>query len=76
MPDPPQQILEHMNESGVYSESDLAPFHRRLTDLRNIVQADKSSGKHHDAMTKLLERELNQCGPSAPVHPSPATPRR
>lgn len=29
-----QQILDHMNESGVYSESDLAPFHRRLTDLR------------------------------------------
>ena len=29
-----QQILDHMDESGVYNESDLAPFHRRLGDLR------------------------------------------
>lgn len=29
-----QQILDHMDESGVYNESDLAPFHRRLSDLR------------------------------------------
>jgi hypothetical protein len=50
-----------MNESSVYSEADLAPFHRRLRDLRNIVQDDKSSGKHPEAMAQLLERELNQC---------------
>ena len=29
-----QQILDHMDESGVYNESDLAPFHRRLAELR------------------------------------------
>ena len=29
-----QQILDHMNESGVYNEADLAPFHRRLAELR------------------------------------------
>jgi hypothetical protein len=51
-----------MNESAVYSESDLAPFQRRLNDLRKIVQDDKDSGKHPEAMTKLLERELHQCG--------------
>lgn len=57
-----QQILDHMNESGVYNESDLAPFHRRLTDLRHIIQTDVDGGKHPLAMTKLLERQLSECG--------------
>ncbi|KAI0766922.1 hypothetical protein BD413DRAFT_605683 [Trametes elegans] len=56
-----RQILIHMDESGVYNESDLAPFHRRLAELRNIVQHDMDSGKHPPAMTKLLERQLNEC---------------
>ncbi|KAI0731195.1 hypothetical protein C8Q76DRAFT_612641 [Earliella scabrosa] len=56
-----RQILDHMDESGVYNESDLAPFHRRLAELRNIVQHDMESGKHPPAMTKLLERQLNEC---------------
>lgn len=56
-----KQILNHMNESGVYSESDLAPFQRRLNDLRQIVQHDAETGKHAEALTKLLERQLNDC---------------
>ncbi|KAF7797505.1 hypothetical protein EIP86_008705 [Pleurotus ostreatoroseus] len=54
-------ILDHMNESGVYNESDLAPFHRRVAELRSIVQQDAESGKHPEAMTTLLERQLNEC---------------
>jgi len=50
-----------MNESAVYNESDLAPFHRRLGELRQIVQHDAASGKHPEALTKLLERQLNEC---------------
>lgn len=57
-----QQLLDHMNESAVYNESDLAPFHRRLGELRDIVHSDIKSGKHPEAMTKLLERQLNECG--------------
>ncbi|OCH87511.1 hypothetical protein OBBRIDRAFT_796116 [Obba rivulosa] len=56
-----RQILDHMNESGIYNESDLAPFHRRLSELRQILQHDVESGKHPVAMTKLLERQLNDC---------------
>ncbi|GBE86373.1 UPF0662 protein [Sparassis crispa] len=56
-----RQILEHMNESGIYNESDLAPFHRRLVELRSIVQHDMDSGRHPVAMTTLLERQLNDC---------------
>lgn len=57
-----QQILNHMNESAVYNESDLAPFHRRLNELRQIVQHGTQDGKSPDAVTKLLERQLNECG--------------
>lgn len=51
-----------MNESAVYNESDLAPFHKRLQELRAIVQHDSESGKHPKALTTLLERQLNECG--------------
>jgi chromosome segregation ATPase len=51
-----------MDESAVFNESDLAPFHRRLAELRQIVQQDAAAGKHPDALTKLLERQLNECG--------------
>ncbi|TFY72015.1 hypothetical protein EVG20_g995 [Dentipellis fragilis] len=57
-----RQILDHMNESAVYNESDLAPFQRRLNELRNIIKHDAESGKHSEAMTKLLERQLGDCG--------------
>lgn len=56
-----RQILDHMNESGIYNESDLKPFDQRLFDLRQIIQADVESGKHPLAMIKLLERQLNEC---------------
>ncbi|KAG9312867.1 hypothetical protein JVU11DRAFT_6300 [Chiua virens] len=56
-----RQIITHMEESGLYNESDLAPFQRRLGELRSIVQQDAESGKHPVAMTKLLERQLNEC---------------
>ena len=62
MPFTPQQILNHMNESAVYNETDLAPFHKRLGELRQIVQQDGEHVKHPKALTKLLERQLNECG--------------
>ena len=52
-----QQILEHMNESAVYSESDLAPFRRRLKDVRQIISQQSS----RNAITKLLERQAKEC---------------
>ncbi|KAF9054443.1 hypothetical protein BJ165DRAFT_1382078 [Panaeolus papilionaceus] len=56
-----RQILNHMNESAVYNETDLAPFHKRLADLRHIIQSDAESSKHPKAITKLLDRQLNEC---------------
>ncbi|KAG5642626.1 hypothetical protein DXG03_002464 [Asterophora parasitica] len=56
-----RQILNHMNESAVYNESDLAPFHRRLGELRNIIQHDGECGKHPKSLIRLLERQLKEC---------------
>lgn len=56
-----RQLLSHMEESAVYNESDLAPFQRRLSELRHIVQQDAEGNKHPEAMTKLLERQFNEC---------------
>lgn len=57
-----QQILNHMNESAVYNETDLRPFQKRLAELRQIVQQDAEHAKNPKAVTKLLERQLNECG--------------
>jgi hypothetical protein len=58
-----QQILNHMNESAVYNETDVAPFAKRLAELRQIVHQDGAeSNKHSKAITRLLERQLNETG--------------
>lgn len=51
-----------MNESSSFTESDLKPFRARLNELREIVQHDRTSSLHPEAMTMLLERKLNACG--------------
>jgi hypothetical protein len=51
-----------MDEPSLYNESDLAPFRRRLNDLRTIIKSDSESGKHPEAMTRLLERQLWNSG--------------
>ncbi|KAG8745649.1 hypothetical protein FRC10_007346 [Ceratobasidium sp. 414] len=56
-----RQLLGHMNESAVYTESDLKSFRTRLDELRDIVRKDTESGLHPPAMTKLLDRKLNEC---------------
>lgn len=56
-----RQILDHMNESGVYNEGDLKPFHNRMAELRQIIKNDEESKRHPKAMIKLLERQLKDC---------------
>jgi hypothetical protein len=50
-----------MNESSVFSEADLKPFQQRLSELHEIVRRGIEKGEP-EAMTKLLERQLNECG--------------
>ncbi|TFK74944.1 hypothetical protein BDN72DRAFT_955296 [Pluteus cervinus] len=58
-----RQILNHMNESAVYNESDLLPFRRRLGELRQIIQVDVESttGKNPKPLVELLGRQLSEC---------------
>ena len=71
-----QQILDHMNESGVYNESDLGPFHRRIAELRQLIKSDEESKRHPKAMIKLLERQLKDCGKFAHVRLNPVSVHR
>lgn len=45
------------------------PFQTRLDELREIVRSDKESSKHPPAMTKLLDRQLKECGMSLLYRP-------
>ena len=54
--------MDHLNESGVYNEIDLGPFHRRIAELRQLIKNDEESKRHPKAMIKLLERQLKDCG--------------
>ncbi|KAF8478777.1 hypothetical protein JB92DRAFT_3085999 [Gautieria morchelliformis] len=56
-----RQLLDHLNESAVYNETDLTTFQTRVEELREIVRNDVESGLHPVAMTKLLERQLHEC---------------
>jgi hypothetical protein len=62
-----------MNESAVYTEGDLKSFRNRLDELREIVRKDTDSGLHPLAMTKLLDRKLNECGTSLEFHSAHVT---
>lgn len=57
-----QQILDHMNESGIYNENDLDQFHKRIAALRQIIENDEEVKRHPKAMIRLLERQLKECG--------------
>lgn len=57
-----QQLLDHLAESGIYTEADLQPFAKRLAELKAIVKRDADAGKHPPQLTKLMMRKLEGCG--------------
>lgn len=56
-----KQLLDHMAESGVYTEADLQPFAARLAELRDIIKKDSEQGRHPSQLTKLMMRKLDGC---------------
>ncbi|CAH7688472.1 hypothetical protein BY996DRAFT_6949290 [Phakopsora pachyrhizi] len=72
-----KQLLDHMNESAVYSESDLLPFQSRLAELKSIILRDHNKDfsltreaevegipdeeLHPEGLTKLLLRKWEDC---------------
>ncbi|CAO1633113.1 unnamed protein product [Sympodiomycopsis kandeliae] len=56
-----KQLLDHLAESGIYTEADLQPFEKRLAELRAIIRKDTEQGKHPTQLTKLMMRKLEGC---------------
>lgn len=56
-----KQLLDHLAESGIYTEADLQPFEKRLSELRAIIRRDTEQGKHPTQLTKLMMRKLEGC---------------
>lgn len=53
-----RQLLDHMNESGIYTQQDLQPFANRLNVLKTIIRRDREEGRHPEAIFKLMMRKL------------------
>ncbi|KNZ55097.1 hypothetical protein VP01_276g17 [Puccinia sorghi] len=72
-----KQLLDHMDESGVYTETDLKPFQSRLDELKVIIIRDEDKEiaakkeaevdgvpdeeLHPEGLTKLLLRKWEEC---------------
>ncbi|PWN51883.1 hypothetical protein IE53DRAFT_385739 [Violaceomyces palustris] len=56
-----KQLLDHLSESGIYTEADLQPFSSRLSELRDIIRKDADEGKNPPQLTKLMMRKLEGC---------------
>ncbi|SPO25785.1 uncharacterized protein UTRI_03150 [Ustilago trichophora] len=56
-----KQLLDHLQESGIYTEADLQPFGSRLAELREIIRRDGECGRHPPQLTKLMTRKLEVC---------------
>ncbi|SNX84405.1 uncharacterized protein MEPE_03114 [Melanopsichium pennsylvanicum] len=56
-----KQLLDHLQESGIYTEADLQPFGSRLIELRDIIRRDGECGRHPPQLTKLMTRKLEIC---------------
>ena len=57
-----KQLLNHMKESGVYTENDLKPFQSRLLELRSIIQQNNATDETDEqALVTLLLRKYDGC---------------
>ena len=56
-----KQLLDHMDESAVYTEADLTPFISRIQELRDIIKNDERQNKHPPQLTKLMAHKLEAC---------------
>ena len=56
-----KQLLDHMDESAVYTEADLMPFVSRIQELREMIKNDERQNKHPPQLTKLMSHKLEAC---------------
>jgi DNA-binding Lrp family transcriptional regulator len=53
-----RQLLNHMDESGVYTDADLSGFRERLGKLKEIVKKDEEEGRHPEPILRLMKRKM------------------
>jgi hypothetical protein len=63
----PQQILTHLDESGIYTEAYLQGFKDRIDQLRDIIKHDRDEQKHPEAVLKYMSWKLDGNGESPRV---------
>jgi len=54
-----QRLLEHLNESRVYTHHDLKPIKERLSEIKEIIDENKTPIE--DDEDSLLKRKLKEC---------------
>ncbi len=57
-----QQILTHLDESGIYTEAYLQGFKDRIDQLRDIIKHDRDEQKHPEAVLKYMSWKLDGNG--------------
>ncbi|CAG8816604.1 46540_t:CDS:2 [Gigaspora margarita] len=55
-----KQCLEHLNESGVYTQDEISAYQNRLNEFRKIIYAERDEVIPEPQM-KLLKRKLVSC---------------
>ncbi|CAG8559406.1 17518_t:CDS:2, partial [Gigaspora rosea] len=55
-----QQCLEHLNESGVYTQDEISAYQNRLSEFRKIIHVERDEVIPEPQM-KLLRRKLVSC---------------
>lgn len=55
-----KRLLTHLNESGIYTESDLKPFHTRLQELKTVIESGQSSSQTDDQEPPLTPTSADQ----------------
>lgn len=58
-----QRLLEHLNESSIYTPHDLKPIKDRLDEIKSIIQAtnEDDEEKINETELNLLNNKLNIC---------------
>ncbi|GAA6025029.1 hypothetical protein JCM8202_002060 [Rhodotorula sphaerocarpa] len=65
-----KRLLTHLNESGIYTEADLKPYQSRLTELKQIIEEERTRSTSNPdaaerdrdlAMTDLLLAKWDAC---------------
>ncbi|KAH8923267.1 hypothetical protein BT69DRAFT_1242315 [Atractiella rhizophila] len=56
-----KRLLDHLNESGIYTSSDLQPFVARVKEFKEMIRRDRRDKLHPEGLIRLLTHKLDIC---------------